>query len=43
MKKLRHGNYMLYRVEDGQKVWIYGYFQWQELKKKIKNGWRVWE
>ena len=41
MKKLRHGNYMLYRQEDEQKVWLFGYFQWHELKKRFKEGWRV--
>lgn len=42
MRKLRHGHYILYRIEERDRVWLYGYFQWHELKKRLKEGWEVW-
>lgn len=37
--KCRH--YLLFRMEDGQAVWIYEALQTSELDAKLKDGWRL--
>ena len=33
--------YLLFRVEDGQKVWLYEELRKYELNSRIKKGWKV--
>ena len=39
-KRKRKG-YLLFRVEDGQKVWLYEELQKCELNSRIRKGWKV--
>lgn len=37
--KCRH--YLLFRMEDGQAVWVYELLQTAELDARLKDGWRL--
>ncbi|GEM_PF-2091031 len=40
-QKYRHGYYLLHRIEEGQPVWQYDYFQNHEVKARIRQGWKI--
>lgn len=40
-KKMRHGHYLLFKKESNQKVWVYDFFQWHELKAQLSKGWEL--
>lgn len=39
--KLRAGFYLLFRREGEHKVWVYERLQKNEIKARLRNGWRV--
>lgn len=43
MKKRKRIWILLYRKEDGQKVWLYEPLRKYELNARKRQGWRVWK
>jgi hypothetical protein len=40
-QKRKRKGYLLFRVEDGQKVWLYEELRKCELTSRIRKGWKV--
>jgi hypothetical protein len=40
-QKRKRKGYLLFRVEDGQKVWLYEELRKYELDSRIRKGWKV--
>jgi len=43
MRKRKRIWILLYRKEDGQKVWLYEPLRKYELNARKRQGWRVWK
>lgn len=40
-QKRKRKGYLLFRIEDGQKVWLYEELRKYELNSRIKQGWKL--
>ncbi|TDW00837.1 hypothetical protein [Pseudobacillus badius] len=40
-KKRKAGYYLLFRKEEGQRVWLYERLQRHELNSRLRNGWKI--
>lgn len=34
--------WLLYRKENGQRIWIYEQLWGKELKRRLREGWEIW-
>ncbi len=39
--KRKPGYYLLFRREEGQKVWLYEWLQRHELNARLRKGWKI--
>ena len=40
-QKRKRKGYLLFRVEDDQKVWLYEELRKYELDARLRNGWKL--